>query len=433
MKCSKCGAELLSDTDKFCSNCGQKVEPINESIPNGEKTDEPSITLNATINQQEQTNTSTQNIDNSHNNKVGKVGGIWNRLSSYGKYTTIALVLFALLCIIAFLFGKVFAGVIAIIQFVLILAALLIKKQIIKAKKSINILAIVIAVALFIPYGALLFKSDLDKISPVSGNTAQPTEINTMQTTKQTENNTVQTKNEIENNLPQTTESITSPQEISSPKYEVKIEVNCVENLIFSKYNVKIYIDGNLQGILLHGGTDTYTAFLENGVHNIKFASENDETVVGEVQINISQNDVFKYEIYCTSLEINVSDLLSETETEESTTVQTTETNKINSEYEMAFISKNSEYDLYYMFDFDNKKVIYFGTNGSGVMEGTYSGDFSSGVTMMWEAGGDTWTEKFIYKENSNIATWVDHLGYEYPYYTVCDVNIAQSVLDKIS
>lgn len=102
------------------------------------------------------------------------------------------------------------------------------------------------------------------------------------------------------------------------------------------------------------------------------------------------------------------------------------------SEYEKAFVNRGRECDIYHMFDVDNQTMIYFTTNESGVMEGTYSGDFSDGVTMTWEDGGETWTEKFIHREGSTKAIWVDHLGIEYPYYEVCDIATAQRALDKL-
>lgn len=442
MKCSKCGAELLSGNDKFCSNCGQKVEPINEGIPNEEKNAEASVILNTTINQREQANASNQNTDNSHDNENDKVSGIWNRLSSYGKCIAIALVLFTLLCLIAFLFGKIFAGVIAIIQFVLILAALLIKKQIIKTPKSwLNVLAIVLAVVLLIPYGALLFNNGSNKAEPTNNsNIPQNTEPIGVNITQKTEPPAI-SMTEVTQTQTEITENSITSQEITSSVYEAQVEVICDENLIFSKYNVNVYIDDLFVGTILHGNTDTFTDFLISGVHKIKFASEEDESVMGEVQINISKDDFFRFNIHCTALEILVYDLLNETETAEETnepitkdnTLQTTEPQNIKiSEYEKAFVSKKTEYDIYYMFDVDNKTVINFVTNDTSITKGTYSGDFAAGVTMTWEAGGDIWTEKFIYKEGDSTAVWIDYSGFEYPDYEFCDVETAQSILDKL-
>lgn len=57
------------------------------------------------------------------------------------------------------------------------------------------------------------------------------------------------------------------------------------------------------------------------------------------------------------------------------------------SEYEKAFIRDLGDYDLYYMFDTDNKTVVYFGTNDTYIENGTYTGDFSTGITIAWSHG----------------------------------------------
>lgn len=99
------------------------------------------------------------------------------------------------------------------------------------------------------------------------------------------------------------------------------------------------------------------------------------------------------------------------------------------SEYEMAFVRDMSSYDLYYMFDTDTKKVVYFGTNDTYVGKGTYSGKFNSGVTINWSHG--EWTEKFVNKDGSSSAVLTDGNGFEWKY-TKCDVLKAQKILDSL-
>lgn len=218
-------------------------------------------------------------------------------------------------------------------------------------------------------------------------------------------------------------ENVTESQEISSSEYNIDIEVNCIENLLFSRYDVNVYVDNVLQGALEHGETDIYTVHLKEGVYTVRFVKDNDETVIGETEINVSKNDAFKFEIYCTALKINVENISRDILIEQS--------EEIVSEYEKAFVRRGRAYDIYHMFDVDNQTMIYFTTNESGVMEGTYSGDFSDGVTMTWEDGGETWTEKFIHQEGSTKAVWVDHIGVEYSY-EVCDIATAQRALDEV-
>lgn len=98
-----------------------------------------------------------------------------------------------------------------------------------------------------------------------------------------------------------------------------------------------------------------------------------------------------------------------------------------SSNYEKAYIRDMSNYDLYIMFDEDTKEVVYFGTNDTYVMKGTYSGKFSSGVTISWNDG---WDEKFTHSGGSK-ATLVDGNGFDWEY-KVCDVDDAQEVLDDL-
>ena len=102
---------------------------------------------------------------------------------------------------------------------------------------------------------------------------------------------------------------------------------------------------------------------------------------------------------------------------------------KIASEYEKAFVRAMSNYSLYYMFDTDNKTVVYFGTNDTYIEKGTYTGEFSSGVTINWSHG--EWTEKFTDKDGSNNATLVDGNGFDWEY-KVCSVVDAQKILDGL-
>lgn len=97
----------------------------------------------------------------------------------------------------------------------------------------------------------------------------------------------------------------------------------------------------------------------------------------------------------------------------------------IASEYEKAFVRELNGYNLYYMFDTDDNKVIYFGTNDTYIDRGTYEGSFSSGVTIEWSHG--EWKEKFIHTGGSK-AVLVDGNGFEWEYKT-CDVSDAQVVL----
>jgi phosphate uptake regulator/energy-coupling factor transporter transmembrane protein EcfT len=155
IKCSKCGAELSDDT-RFCSYCGNKIEATTPP-PIVEDDETPDAS------QSEPANASTPRSDapKSLADKIkDKASDKWRKLNIYSKVTTVAIAVFVLLCLVAFLFGKTAAGIIAVLQIVLTVAALLMKKQIIKVPKSwIHFVALALAVVLLVPYVSL-FKLD---------------------------------------------------------------------------------------------------------------------------------------------------------------------------------------------------------------------------------------------------------------------------------
>ena len=54
---------------------------------------------------------------------------------------------------------------------------------------------------------------------------------------------------------------------VDEPEYAVSVEIECVENMLFSKYDVDIYVDDSMQGTISHGTTETYNLNLTKGVY----------------------------------------------------------------------------------------------------------------------------------------------------------------------
>lgn len=440
IKCSKCGAELSDDT-KFCSYCGNKIESTTPP-PIKEDTTIPDVPLN----EPDKANAKKSDAPKSLVNKMkDKASEKWHRLSVYGKITTIAIIAFTLLCLVAFLFGKTAAGIIAIIQIVLTVVAVLMKKQIIKTpKKWIYLIIFVLAVVLLVPYVSLFSVDygDAEKfawsdillgdvvpepdslLGELMSNHDDYLSVYVYKTTLTDYNEYVEACKEkgftveadqseqsyyaynadgyklslyydendskmhigvdaseqygtlvwsdstIASMLPiptSTTGKITQDDEkgfrayvsntpidefkaysvacadkgfnidasdydksysaknsegyklsvsyqgngeisisVDEPEYVVSVEIECVENLIFSKYDVYVYIDDSLEGTITHGATETFTVTLTKGTYEIKFVSAEDDEVIGTVTIEIQKDETLKYKISCTSSDIDV-------------------------------------------------------------------------------------------------------------------------------
>ena len=444
IKCSKCGAELSDDT-RFCSYCGNKIEATTPP-PIVEDDDTPDAS------QSEPANASTPRSDapKSLADKIkDKASDKWRKLNTYSKVTTVAIAVFVLLCLVAFLFGKSAAGIIAVLQIVLTVAALLMKKQIIKVPKSwIHFVALALAVVLLVPYVSL-FKLDYgdaekfawsdilladvvpepeSRFGEIIGNSSEYLSLYVYRTSAADYGEYVDACKEkgftveadqseqsyyaynadgyklslyydesnskmhigvdaaeqygtlvwpdsiIASMLPvpaSTTGEITQDDDkgfqayvsntpidefknyvaacadrgfnidayesdesysaensegyklsvsyqgnsvisisVDEPEYEVSIEIECVENWAFSKYDVDVYIDDSFEGTIDHGTTETFAVTMSKGTYEIRFVNAEDDEVTGTVVIDIHQDESLRYKISCTSTKIDVETIV---------------------------------------------------------------------------------------------------------------------------
>ena len=438
IKCSKCGA-IVSDDTKFCLYCGNKIDANTSSLM-----EEESVPFETS--QTETAKSSGKKADESKSLAYrikGKTSDKWCKMSAYSKITTITIGAFALLCLVALLFGKVAAASIAILEIILTVVAVLIKKQIIKVpQRWLHIVALVLAVILLVPYVSLFSHGDAEKfvwsdivladvipepkshLGEILGNSDEYLSLYVYKTSagdyskyvdackekgfiieteqsKQSyyafnadgyklslyydENDSkmnisvdaaeeygtlVWSDSAIAHMLPapkSTTGEITQDDEkgfaayisntpieefkayvvactdkgftvdaseleksysaknsdgyqlsvsyqgngvmsiaVDEPEYAVSLEIECVENLLFSKYAVNVYVDDSMQGTINHGSTETYDLRLTKGIYEIKFVRADDDEVTGKATVDIHQDESLKYRISCTSSQIDV-------------------------------------------------------------------------------------------------------------------------------
>lgn len=105
---------------------------------------------------------------------------------------------------------------------------------------------------------------------------------------------------------------------LSEPEYDINIEVKCNENLMFSQYDVDVYVDDLYEGTIEHGKTDTYSLTLPKGTYTIRFEDAEDESVTGKIKFEVINNKTFKFEISCTNSKIDVKAIEKKKRTEDS-------------------------------------------------------------------------------------------------------------------
>lgn len=169
---------------------------------------------------------------------------------------------------------------------------------------------------------------------------------------------------------------------VYEPEYDISVEIECTENWIFSKYDVKVYINNSYKGIIAHGGTETYNTVLNKGKYSIKFVSAEDESLTGNVNVDISKNETLKFKISCSSLGISVYTIAGATSTEKveeekveqnvsnQTTVETPTEPETDNKQENTTITENTlEVKLEKTFskEYARRAVIVAMTNGSAI------------------------------------------------------------------
>lgn len=93
---------------------------------------------------------------------------------------------------------------------------------------------------------------------------------------------------------------------LKEPEYNIQIKTNSIENIAFSTYDIKLYIDDSYEKILKNGDTDTFDAVLNKGTHTIKFVNAEDEAVSGQVDIVISKNETLEFKLASYSDKIDI-------------------------------------------------------------------------------------------------------------------------------
>ena len=368
MKCSNCGAELTDDT-KFCSYCGVKITPEASEIhePNAptdvNKTEQVEEEIPS---EPEPRYTQANTAQNTFSPKAtlgdkikAKLLAFLTGLDLFCKISTVAITVVAILLLISSCAGKGFAIFFSILQLGGVIVALLMHKGVIKLEqKKVWIKYPVLAVAILFsilnimsyswgqgsnnqhqtsipdtpgvtdepvlttamtPYGAeecvgADFDSVRDEFSSAGFTSIKVEKIEDLKSTEADKLNT------IESISVGGAADFSKGQEFDKvdeviiryhgyAKCTVTIHVDFIPNLMFSKYDVNLLLDGIEKGTLPHGEDKDFEFTIEPGEYTLTFESDESSSVKGETSLTVDCDMDVSYKISCSSDKISIETL----------------------------------------------------------------------------------------------------------------------------
>lgn len=99
--------------------------------------------------------------------------------------------------------------------------------------------------------------------------------------------------------------------EENEQEFPVSITVAIDQNLIFSKYDVSVSIDGNPAETVKHGSEKKLTLKLKEGAHTIQFSNDDDPEIKTDNSFSVNGDTYLYFELACKSDVINVTEKLA--------------------------------------------------------------------------------------------------------------------------
>ncbi|MHC1694041.1 MAG: DUF4839 domain-containing protein [Eubacteriales bacterium] len=368
MKCYNCGAELTDDT-KFCSYCGVNVEGEAVDLVRP-KTDANKITM-----LQEEPVGESLYRNSTPKVSIGdkikeKLLYFWNGLDSFFKISTVSIAVLAILLIVSICAGKGLAIFFSVLQLAGVVVAILMHKGVIKPEQKrqwIKYLVLVITI-LFTALNIMSYSweqdnrpSDTLMQNTTDYQTPGITEAPVIKTTvdapcssedcigKDYSNIRSDFNNagfervlveKVEDLLSSDADRVgsvvsvtiggktefTQGQEFDKEeevvilyhafaKYTVTLHIDFIPNIIFSKYDVDLLVNGVDKGTLEHGKNKDFEFSLDPGEYTMTFESADSSSVKGEVSFTVDYNVDASYKISCYSDKVSVETLYVERKT----------------------------------------------------------------------------------------------------------------------
>lgn len=104
---------------------------------------------------------------------------------------------------------------------------------------------------------------------------------------------------------------------VDIPIFDVSLTVTCVRNMLFSRYDVEVYIDDKYIGTVDHGSFENYELHLGMGSHALKFESSEYSSTNGGVQMSITDDTPINIKVFCYSSGIDAEIIYNKEESDE--------------------------------------------------------------------------------------------------------------------
>lgn len=111
-----------------------------------------------------------------------------------------------------------------------------------------------------------------------------------------------------------TTADNSSINTVTEKTYPVSLELESQENLLFSKYDVQVYLDEKPLGTIDHGTTSSFTAELTKGQHHLVLKKDDDPSVDGQVSFEVTGEMDLRYRFESNRKQIILKEIEEELE-----------------------------------------------------------------------------------------------------------------------
>jgi len=123
---------------------------------------------------------------------------------------------------------------------------------------------------------------------------------------------------------------------------ERKLRIESIPNLLFSKYDVDIYIDDVEITTIEHGQTGSIEVEINEGNHTLRITKEDDNTVDGNVGFSIPEENALHYKLSLSKDQIEIEKVEEQVTTSEKPSSEIAESEDISNE-ETKPISESGE------------------------------------------------------------------------------------------